>query len=383
MLDHRLAVEWVRDNIASFGGDPARITLFGQSAGAASVDYYSYAWAEDPIIHAIIPMSGTAIGFGQQTAANATAAWFNLTMRLGCGGESDSRDAVFQCMVEKPAQELANAVPVNFITDSDNSLAYGPAIDEKVVFSDYFRRMPAALPMLIGHTDFEAGLFRLLAPDFPDETWAFINRIAYVCPAAIRSAVSLALGSPTWRYRYIGDFPNLVLTNTPPSRAWHSGEVGPTPERTRTLWLFTQLGNLTIWQLPLLFNTTLASSGAVPDTPAQVEIGRYFRGAWAAFAKDPVSGLTRYGWPQYSPNALSLARIGYNNQTGPNLAIGNLYDADCPGLGPSAPTGSSPTNGTQTRVPGAPPPTATSKASELSIPTFLIVAITSVVVMLF
>jgi len=226
MLDHRLAVEWVRDNIADFGGDPTRITLFGQSAGAASVDYYSYAWAEDPIIHAFIPMSGTAIGFGQQTAENATIAWFNLTARLGCGGASDNHDAVFKCMVEKPAQEVAKAVPVNFITDSDNSLAYGPAIDEKLVFSDYFRRKPAALPMLIGHTDFEAGLFRLLAPDFPDEIWTFINQVAYVCPSAIRSTLSLAFGNPTWRYRYFGDFPNLVLTNTPPSRAWHSGEVG-------------------------------------------------------------------------------------------------------------------------------------------------------------
>ena len=135
-----------------------------------------------------------------------------------------------------------------------------------------------------------------------------------------------------------------------------------------------------MWQLPLLFNTTLASSGVVPDTPAQVEIGRYFRGAWATFAKDPVNGLTKYGWPQYSPNTSSLIRIGYNNQTGPNLAIGNLYDVDCPGLGSSAPNGSSSPNGTQTGVPSQ-PPTATSKARGLSAPFFLIIAITSVVIL--
>ncbi|KAE8151566.1 Carboxylesterase [Aspergillus avenaceus] len=79
LLDQRLAVEWVHRNIAQFGGDPSRIMLFGQSAGAASTDMYSYAYPNDPIVHAIGILSGAAplITNNDQMHQN----WQNLSVK--------------------------------------------------------------------------------------------------------------------------------------------------------------------------------------------------------------------------------------------------------------------------------------------------------------
>jgi cholinesterase len=80
-------------------------------------------------------------------------------------------------------------------------------------------------------------------------------------------------------------------------------------------------------EVNLLFHTQPAS---IPDTPAEVSIGAYMRGAWAAFAEDSENGLSNYGWPVYNSLGNNLVRLGYNNVTGANLAGSALCDTGCP-----------------------------------------------------
>lgn len=84
-------------------------------------------------------------------------------------------------------------------------------------------------------------------------------------------------------------------------------------------------------ELPLLFGNYPAGK-VIPDvTDAERSIADYMRGAWAAFAKDPVNGLDAYqgGWPRYLPSGNTLVRLAYGNMTGTNVADPGLYDAEC------------------------------------------------------
>ena len=78
--DQILALHWVRDNIAAFGGDPARVTIAGQSAGGGSVLHLLVAPAARGLFGGVIAISGSP---GDLTPADATAMTEELAGRLG------------------------------------------------------------------------------------------------------------------------------------------------------------------------------------------------------------------------------------------------------------------------------------------------------------
>jgi hypothetical protein len=63
-----------------------------------------------------------------------------------------------------------------------------------------------------------------------------------------------------------------------------------------------------------------------PDTPAEAATSKYMQSAWAAFARDPVNGLS---WPEYAPEGQTLVKLGLNGSTGAVLGKGDEYDGLC------------------------------------------------------
>jgi carboxylesterase type B len=205
----------VRDNVESFGGDPDRITIFGQSVGGSSVDIYSYAWTDDPIVKGFISQSGVAWAFGFLDQDAATDQWQDAASTVGCSGStSDTLD----CMKDLPATKVLSAIA--------STATFGAIPDNQIVFSDYSTRKPVGLPMVVGHTDFEPGLMRALSQiTVAEDVYNTQQHDIWVCPTAERAQYAVDNGDPIWRYRYFGAFPNTILSNNPPSGAYHTSEV--------------------------------------------------------------------------------------------------------------------------------------------------------------
>jgi len=150
-LDIIAALEWVRDNIAAFGGDPGNVTIFGQSGGGGKVSSLMAMPAAKGLLHRAIVQSGAAVKGLTRDAASKSAEAYLARLNLKPGQLDELQRLPFEKLL---AVTEASAGP---------PLALGPVVDGHTLPTDPFDPVAPALsadvPLLIGTVETEVTFF--------------------------------------------------------------------------------------------------------------------------------------------------------------------------------------------------------------------------------
>lgn len=167
MKDQVAALRWVKRNIRVFGGDPDNITLFGESAGAASVTLHLISPMSKGLFNKAIMQSGTAVApWSTQLEPLKIAKAFVRSV----GYETEDLGDIYKILKSRPAMELmATRVPRTQGDVNQSENIFVPCIEKKVpgieqflpdnpynlIASGQYQKMP----MIIGHNNAEGYLF--------------------------------------------------------------------------------------------------------------------------------------------------------------------------------------------------------------------------------
>ncbi len=199
MLDLVLALQWVRDNIGQFGGDPGNVTIFGQSGGGAKCSVLMAMPAARGLFRRVLTMSGQQVTVTPiEMASNNTR---GVLARAGLTPET--------------VDGLKSLTMEQLIDASRGSRYYGPVLDGRSIPRHPFEPDAAPLsrdiPMIMGNTKDETtlligggdpSLFELTWDQLPAKIEQHIN--SYITPITPQAAVA-------W---YRDRFPELTPTQT-------------------------------------------------------------------------------------------------------------------------------------------------------------------------
>lgn len=149
MLDVALALRWIRDNIAQFGGDPGNVTLFGQSGGGGKVGALMAMPAAKGLFHKAIVESGSELRVNTSQEADETARKFLAHIGVTRGRLNG--------LVDMPMEQVVTRM--HSMMDPDPMSAFGPVVDGRSLsrhpFDPDAPAISANVPMIIGTTSTE------------------------------------------------------------------------------------------------------------------------------------------------------------------------------------------------------------------------------------
>ncbi|MCR5879761.1 carboxylesterase/lipase family protein [Phenylobacterium sp. J367] len=309
-LDLVLALRWVRDNIAEFGGDASRVMVFGQSGGGAKIATLMAMPAAQGLFHRAATMSGQQVtASGPLNAHQRTLAWLDA-LKL----KPEQADALRTL----PAQRLVEAMGARDPILPYGAIYFGPVLDERSLRRHPFwpdaPPLAAGVPMIIGNTHDETRAF--LGNDESNFTLDWAGLPARLAPN-LRVDIQPELVIARYRELYPHYSPSDVLFSaTTASRSWR-GAIIEAEARARQgapTWAYqldfpspSQGGRLKAFHtldIPLVFDNTAAKGAQTGDGPEARKVAGLMSDAFIALARtgDPNhAALPRwepYGLPR-------------------------------------------------------------------------------------
>jgi para-nitrobenzyl esterase len=308
MLDLVATLEWVRDNIGEFGGDPCNVTIFGQSGGGAKVSTLLAMPAAQGLIHRAIIESGPGLrGVPKESAlANTKAVMKSL-------GVLDVR-----ALQEVPADKLLAAASGS---DSTGALRWGPVVDGMILkahpFDPIAPAQSAGVPVLIGCTKDEATLYNVgypwwgkltqselvekLKPQFGDKTDRLIAAFRKLRPT----------DSPSYLYTDVASAAFAFMGSITLAERKAAQNAAPV---YMYIWEWgAPLDNGIMraphtMEIPFAFDNVDKGPILLGTAESTKKLGKEASSAWTAFARtgDPNKGSVGLPhWPAYDAQARS------------------------------------------------------------------------------
>ncbi|MGH8257477.1 MAG: carboxylesterase/lipase family protein, partial [Steroidobacteraceae bacterium] len=184
MLDIVLALEWVRDNAAAFGGDPRNVTIFGQSGGGAKVSTLMAMPSATGLYHRAIVMSGSTIDGVTRAAADKSTAAFMAVLGLQPNPAGAAK-----------LQNLGTQQILAAASKRNRAYDMAPVVDGSTLptnpFDPVAPQMSANVPLLVGSTQDEVAFFPGFALDPIPETQLAprLKRMLHTTDATVRQVI--------------------------------------------------------------------------------------------------------------------------------------------------------------------------------------------------